>query len=57
MSAMSVILSRLPDRRSRRRSRRAAHPDVTGPDALKLIEDGTADMIVHEALFLATLTS
>jgi hypothetical protein len=54
---MSVILSRLPDRRSRRRSRRAAHPDVTGPDALKLIEDGTADMIVHEALFLATLTS
>ncbi|MGW7405374.1 hypothetical protein ACWGI9_16815 [Streptomyces sp. NPDC054833] len=53
---MSVILPRLPARRSRRRSR-AAHPDVTGPDALKLIEGGTADMIVREALFLTTLTS
>ncbi|MGW3143821.1 alkene reductase [Streptomyces sp. NPDC001177] len=29
------------------------HPDVTGPDALKLIEDGTADMIAYGALFLA----
>ncbi|UXY27544.1 hypothetical protein [Streptomyces sp. HUAS TT20] len=57
VSAMSVILSCLADRRSRSRSRRAAHPDVTGPDALKLFEDGTADMIVHEAPFLATLTS
>ncbi|MEV0179319.1 hypothetical protein AB0I54_08445 [Streptomyces sp. NPDC050625] len=54
---MSAILPRLPDRRSRSRSRRAAHPDVTGPDALELSEGGTADMIVHEALFLATLTS
>jgi hypothetical protein len=54
---MSVILSCLADRRSRSRSRRVAHPDVTGPDALKLFEDGTADMIVHEAPFLATLTS
>ncbi|MEU5532466.1 alkene reductase [Streptomyces sp. NPDC020362] len=29
------------------------HPDVTGPDALKLIEDGSADMIAYGALFLA----
>ncbi|MEE1784582.1 alkene reductase [Streptomyces sp. SP17BM10] len=29
------------------------HPDVTGPEALKLIEDGTADMIAYGALFLA----
>ncbi|PBC75759.1 N-ethylmaleimide reductase [Streptomyces sp. TLI_235] len=29
------------------------HPDVTGPDALKLVEDGTADMVAYGALFLA----
>ncbi|MQS15500.1 alkene reductase [Streptomyces kaniharaensis] len=29
------------------------HPDVTGPDALALIEDGSADMIAYGALFLA----
>ncbi|MGW4562187.1 alkene reductase [Streptomyces sp. NPDC004561] len=29
------------------------HPDVTGPEALKLIEDGSADMIAYGALFLA----
>ncbi|MFD7613688.1 alkene reductase [Streptomyces sp. NPDC059828] len=29
------------------------HPDVTGPDALKLIEDGSADMVAYGALFLA----
>ncbi|KUN09283.1 1,2-oxophytodienoate reductase [Streptomyces yokosukanensis] len=29
------------------------HPDATGPDALKLIEDGSADMISYGALFLA----
>ncbi|MFF8271762.1 alkene reductase [Streptomyces sp. NPDC016562] len=29
------------------------HPDTTGPDALELIEDGTADMIAFGALFLA----
>ncbi|MEU6591707.1 alkene reductase [Streptomyces sp. NPDC046881] len=28
-------------------------PDVTGPDALKLVEDGTADMVAFGALFLA----
>ncbi|BDM74644.1 alkene reductase (plasmid) [Streptomyces nigrescens] len=29
------------------------HPDVTGPDALQLIEDGSADMVAYGALFLA----
>ncbi|MFG3115568.1 alkene reductase [Streptomyces sp. NPDC048197] len=29
------------------------YPDVTGPDALKLIEDGSADMVAYGALFLA----
>ncbi|MFF8729393.1 alkene reductase [Streptomyces sp. NPDC015171] len=29
------------------------YPDVTGPDALKLVEDGTADMVAYGALFLA----
>jgi N-ethylmaleimide reductase len=29
------------------------HPDVTGPEALALVEDGTADMIAYGALFLA----
>ncbi|MFJ9611949.1 alkene reductase [Kitasatospora sp. NPDC101176] len=29
------------------------HPDPTGPDALALVEDGTADMIAFGALFLA----
>ncbi|MBZ4321335.1 alkene reductase [Streptomyces huiliensis] len=29
------------------------HPDPTGPEALGLIEDGTADMIAFGALFLA----
>ncbi|GAA1251007.1 alkene reductase [Kitasatospora nipponensis] len=29
------------------------HPEATGPDALALIEDGTADMIAFGALFLA----
>ncbi|MFE3635140.1 alkene reductase [Streptomyces sp. NPDC059168] len=29
------------------------HPDATGPDALKLIEDGSADMVAYGALFLA----
>ncbi|MFJ3788648.1 alkene reductase [Kitasatospora sp. NPDC090091] len=29
------------------------YPDVTGPDALRLVEDGTADMISFGALFLA----
>jgi N-ethylmaleimide reductase len=29
------------------------HPEVTGPEALQLIEDGTADMVAYGALFLA----
>ncbi|MGX1975640.1 alkene reductase [Streptomyces kronopolitis] len=29
------------------------HPDPTGPDALRLIEDGSADMIAFGSLFLA----
>ncbi|AOP48203.1 alkene reductase [Streptomyces lydicus] len=29
------------------------YPDVTGPDALRLIEDGSADMVAYGALFLA----
>jgi N-ethylmaleimide reductase len=29
------------------------HPDVTGPEALALVEDGSADMIAYGALFLA----
>ncbi|WP_432172028.1 alkene reductase [Streptomyces sp. 1222.5] len=29
------------------------HPDVTGPDALTLIEEGAADMVAYGALFLA----
>ncbi|MFI1629044.1 alkene reductase [Streptomyces noursei] len=29
------------------------HPAPTGPNALKLIEDGTADMVAYGALFLA----
>ncbi|MFI7241413.1 alkene reductase [Streptomyces qinglanensis] len=29
------------------------HPDATGPDALKLVEDGSADMVAYGALFLA----
>ncbi|WP_354638130.1 alkene reductase [Kitasatospora camelliae] len=29
------------------------HPEVTGPEALTLVEDGTADMIAYGALFLA----
>ncbi|MFE3327029.1 alkene reductase [Streptomyces sp. NPDC059176] len=29
------------------------YPDVTGPDALKLIENGSADMVAYGALFLA----
>ncbi|WP_037606017.1 alkene reductase [Streptacidiphilus rugosus] len=29
------------------------HPAATGPDALGLVEDGTADMIAYGALFLA----
>ncbi|MGW9431012.1 alkene reductase, partial [Streptomyces decoyicus] len=29
------------------------YPDATGPDALKLIEDGSADMVAYGALFLA----
>ncbi|GAB7032483.1 alkene reductase [Streptomyces sp. NPDC021749] len=29
------------------------HPDPTGPDALRLIEDGSADMVAYGALFLA----
>ncbi|MGW1895107.1 alkene reductase [Streptomyces sp. NPDC002004] len=29
------------------------YPDATGPDALKLVEDGSADMVAYGALFLA----
>ncbi|MFE2571850.1 alkene reductase [Streptomyces mirabilis] len=29
------------------------YPEVTGPEALKLVEDGAADMIAYGALFLA----
>ncbi|MFE0252339.1 alkene reductase [Streptomyces sp. NPDC059010] len=29
------------------------HPAATGPEALKLVEDGTADLIAYGALFLA----
>ncbi|MFF8407511.1 alkene reductase [Streptomyces sp. NPDC015684] len=29
------------------------HPDVTGPDALRLVEEGAADMVAYGALFLA----
>ncbi|MFE7802113.1 alkene reductase [Nocardia sp. NPDC057440] len=29
------------------------HPAATGPDALKLVEDGSADMVAYGALFLA----
>ncbi|MGW0751370.1 alkene reductase [Streptomyces sp. NPDC002587] len=29
------------------------YPEVTGPEALKLIEDGVADMVAYGALFLA----
>ncbi|WP_441248320.1 hypothetical protein [Kitasatospora sp. McL0602] len=29
------------------------HPEAAGPDALKLVEDGTADMLTFGALFLA----
>lgn len=29
------------------------YPEVTGPDALALVEDGTADMVAYGALFLA----
>jgi N-ethylmaleimide reductase len=29
------------------------HPQATGPEALKLVEDGSADMIAYGALFLA----
>lgn len=29
------------------------YPDVTGPDALGLIEDGSADMVAYGSLFLA----
>lgn len=29
------------------------YPDVTGPDALRLVEDGSADMVAYGALFLA----
>ncbi|MEU6219181.1 alkene reductase [Streptomyces sp. NPDC047022] len=29
------------------------YPETTGPDALKLIEDGSADMVAYGALFLA----
>ncbi|MGW7637868.1 oxidoreductase, partial [Streptomyces decoyicus] len=29
------------------------YPDATGPDALGLIEDGSADMVAYGALFLA----
>ncbi|MEU6238847.1 alkene reductase [Kitasatospora sp. NPDC047058] len=29
------------------------HPEVTGPDAVRLVEDGSADMIAYGALFLA----
>ncbi|MEV0537226.1 alkene reductase [Kitasatospora sp. NPDC050463] len=29
------------------------YPEVTGPEALKLVEDGTADMVAYGALFLA----
>ncbi|MDI9884701.1 alkene reductase [Streptomyces sp. HNM0645] len=29
------------------------HPDATGPDALRLVEDGSADMVAYGALFLA----
>ncbi|MFE0699775.1 alkene reductase [Streptomyces sp. NPDC058872] len=29
------------------------HPEVTGPEALGLVEDGTADMVSYGALFLA----
>ncbi|MGW0866273.1 alkene reductase [Streptomyces sp. NPDC002611] len=29
------------------------YPDTTGPEALKLIEDGSADMVAYGALFLA----
>ncbi|MFD9129341.1 alkene reductase, partial [Kitasatospora sp. NPDC059571] len=29
------------------------HPEATGPDALQLVEDGSADMIAFGALFLA----
>lgn len=29
------------------------HPEVTGPEELTLVEDGTADMIAYGALFLA----
>ncbi|MHB9849089.1 alkene reductase [Streptomyces krungchingensis] len=29
------------------------HPEVTGPEALELVEDGTADMVAYGALFLA----
>ncbi|MFG2666501.1 alkene reductase [Streptomyces sp. NPDC048387] len=52
-----------PDRELTRRLRKAwptafilnpfTHPDPTGPDALTLIEDGTADLVSFGALFLA----
>lgn len=29
------------------------YPDSTGPDALKLVEDGSADMVAYGALYLA----
>ncbi|MFG3227336.1 alkene reductase [Kitasatospora sp. NPDC048194] len=29
------------------------HPQATGPEALKLVQDGTADMVAYGALFLA----
>ncbi|MEV6833903.1 alkene reductase [Streptomyces sp. NPDC051133] len=29
------------------------HPDATGPEALRLVEDGSADMVAYGALFLA----
>ncbi|MCG6500043.1 alkene reductase [Kitasatospora sp. A2-31] len=29
------------------------YPEVTGPEALKLVEDGTTDMVAYGALFLA----
>ncbi|GGV13306.1 alkene reductase [Streptomyces filipinensis] len=29
------------------------YPDATGPDALKLVEDGSVDMVAYGALFLA----
>jgi N-ethylmaleimide reductase len=66
LAAMSLAYLHMvegPDRELTRRLRKDwpgafilnpfTHPQPTGPDALTLIEDGTADMIAYGALFLA----